>query len=289
MRRPLLFLSVALLGVALYAASFSWWLEAEIVDSEAFVATTVEVLNQPDARDATAEIIVERLVEELPILGLLEGGLTKIFSDLLGTEELQGLLVLLGEELHGRMVTGDQSDFVLDLDPFRETLLTPLTALAPELVDLVPDSWFRSVSIVDGDVIPDIEPYVEVNRIVAVLAAGASILLILVTAMLARRWWTGLGLVGAAMTFAGGAAVLLVSAASSFVAGTISDESLKALTTSLYDGLTRSLVARSLLLVFAGLVLIGIGLLPWVVGNRQQMTDSRAQTAEHRQQSTDIR
>ena len=275
MRRPLLFLSIGLLGVALYAANFSWWLETEVIDSEAFVETTVEVLNEPAARDATAAIIVERLVEELPILGLLESGLTSIFSDLLSTEELQGLLVLLGEELHGRMVTGDQSDFVLDLDPFRETLLTPLTALAPELVDLVPESWFRSVAIVDGDVIPDIEPYVEVNRIVAVVATGASILLILVTATLAKRWWTGLGFVGLAMAFAGGASAFLVSVASSFVAGTITDESLKDLATSLYEGLTQSLLARSLLLVFAGLVLIAIALVPWIAGSRHQSTDSR--------------
>jgi len=263
MRRPVAFLVVVLLAVSLYVANFSWWLSAEVVDREAFVASTVEVLNESEAREATAVIMVGRLVEQLPILTVIESGLAEIFADLLATEELQGLLVLLGEELHTRMVTGDTSALVLDLDPFRELLIAPLAALAPELVDQVPESWFDSVAVVDSGVIPNIEAPVALNGFVVIFATVSSVLLIVATVALSKRWKTAFVLIGGAMVFAGAVSALLVPVAGSIVADLFSNDSLDILATSLFSGLTDTLTARSLLLIFAGLSLGGVALIGW--------------------------
>jgi len=261
--RPVVLVVVALLAVALYVANFSWWLNAEVIDSEAFVASTVDVLNEPEAREATSSIMVGRLVEQLPILVVIEDGLVEIFADLLSTEELQGLLVVLGEELYARTVTGDESSLVLSLDSFREPLLAPLAVLAPELVDEVPETWFDSVSILDSGVIPNIEPLVARNGLVLFVASVSSVLLVIATVALSKRWWTAIALIGGALAFAGVASALLVPAAGSIVAGQFSDNSLDVLATSLYRGLTDTLIARSLLVLFAGLTLSGVAFIAW--------------------------
>jgi len=263
MSRPVVLFVVALLFVSLYVANFSWWLSAEVVDSEAFVASTVDVLNEPEARKATASIMVDRLLEQFPILSVIEDGLVEIFTDVLSTEEMQGLLVLIGEELHDRMVTGDVSALVLDLQPFREPLLAPLTALAPELVDEVPETWFDSVTIVEDDVVPNVEPLVDLSRLVALIASVSSVLLAVATAVLSRRWWTAFALIGGAAALAGLVSALLVAAAGSVVAGQFSNDSLDVLATSLYRGLTDTLVARSVLLALAGIALGGVALMTW--------------------------
>lgn len=261
MNRPAVAFVVALLAVSLYVANFSLWLRSEVIDSEAFVATTVEVLNEPEAREATATLMVVRLVERVPILLVVQAGLVEIFTELLATDELQELLAVLGQELHTRMVAGDPGALVLDLDPFREPLLAPFAELAPELVDEVPDTWFDAVAVLDDGVIPNVEPFISLTGLVAFVAGVSSLSLIVVTAVLSNRWWKAAALVGGAAIVAGAATALLVPVAGSFVSGRFSDVSLDVLATSLYEGLTDSLTARSLLLVLFGLVLGGVALI----------------------------
>jgi hypothetical protein len=263
MRRPLVLLSTVLLAVALYVANTAWWLDAEVLDTDEFVNSAVVVLNQPSSRDTMATIVVARLVEEIPLLTLVEDALVGVFSDLLGTDQLQDVLVLISQELHQRMVSGDTGPIVIDLEPYHDVLLSPIEAISPELAGLVPDSWFRSVEVLEGGVIPDLSPYAENGLRTAYAAVAIAFALVVIIIARTDRWMIRLVSVGGAFLVAGGLSVLAVPAGRATVSSIHGGTSREALVLSLYDELTRSLTAQSLALTFVGLAMIGVAIVIW--------------------------
>jgi len=266
MRRPLILLSAVLLAVALYVANVAWWMNSEVLDEDAFVETAVVVLNQPSSRDTMARIVVERLVEEIPLLLLVDDVLVNVFAELLGTEQLQNALVLVSEELHQRMVSGETGPIVIDLEPYRGVLLSPIEAIAPELAELVPESWFSSVEVLEGGVIPDLSTIAEKAPPVAIAAfivAGALGALIVAVA---ERWMVRLAAVGASFLVAGGLSASTVPAGTTTVAAVVADTSREVLVANLYGELTSTLTARSLVLILVGVAMIAVALGLWVFG-----------------------
>jgi len=263
MRRPLILLSTVLLAVALYLANTAWWLDAEVLDADEFVNTAVVVLNQPSSRDTMATIVVARLIEEIPLLTLVDDALIGVFSDLLGTEQLQDVLILVSEELHERMVSGDTGPIVIDLEPYHDVLLSPIEAISPELADLVPDSWFRSVEVLEGGSIPDLSAYAASGSSIAFVAAAIAVVFIVIIVAVADRWMIRLVTIGGSFLVAGGLSVLAVPAGRATVATLHSGTAREALVLNLYDELTGTLTARSLALMFVGLAVIGVAAVIW--------------------------
>lgn len=265
MRSALVLLLAGLLAVALYVANVAWWMDSEVLDTDAFVETAVVVLNQPTSRDTMAAIVVDRLVEEIPVLMLVDDALANVFSALLGTDSLQGVLVLVSEELHQRMVGGETGPIVVDLEPYRDVLLAPIEAISPELAALVPDSWFRSVEVLEGGVIPDLSAIAENARAFAVGAAIAAVVLIVAIIALARRWAARFGAVGGALLIGGGLAALAVPAGAETISSVYAGATREVLIVNLYEALTRPLTERSLVIVVIGLILIGVALASWAI------------------------
>ncbi len=263
MRRPLIVATTALLAMFLYVANFAWWLDTQVLDRDQFVATAVDVLGMPTSRDATAKIIVDELVEEVPLLRIIDTALVSVFSELLATEQLEGLLMVLAVEVHERLVTGDQSAIIIDLEPYRDTLLAPVEAISPELVSLVPDGWFRSVDVLEESAVPNLEPYARLTESILVVALAMVALLAIATVALFRRRMAAFVAIGGAFVVAGGLSTFLVPAARSITVSQFGSESLGVVVLNLNSELTRTLVARSWLLAFVGLTLVGIGLILW--------------------------
>ncbi len=265
MRSALVLLLAGLLAVALYVANVSWWMDSEVLDTDAFVDTAVVVLNQPASRDAMAAIVVERLVEEIPLLMLVDDALADVLSAVLGTDSLQGVQVLVSEELHQRMVGGETGPIVVDLEPYRDVLLSPIEAISPELAALVPDSWFSSVEVLEGGAIPDLSAIAENARAFAIGAAIAAVVLIVAIVTLARRWAVRFGAVGGAFLIGGGLAALAVPAGAETISAVYAGAPREVLIVNLYEALTQPLTERSLVILAIGLILIGVALASWAI------------------------
>ncbi len=251
--------------MALYVANVGWWLETEILDSDQFVATTLVAMEVDSTRDAAAEIIVDRLADEFPLLRLLDTALVSLFSDLLGSDTIRPLIVATATDAHRRLIEGDQSALVVDLDPYRGLLLAPLESLSPELASRVPDDWFRSVQVLEAGTLPDLSRYGERTEAAAVLAALVSVALIAIVFAATRRWFSGFMAVGTAFVLGGGISALLAPGARSTAGYFIEDEPSTVLVTGMFDVFTQSLTTRSLAILGAGALLFVLGLLGWLI------------------------
>lgn len=265
MRRTIVVLGTAMLAIALYFANVAWWLETEILDSDQFVATTLEAMEEETTRDAAAEIIVDRLVVEFPLLRLLDSALVSLFSDLLGRDVIEPLIVATSTDVHRRIVEGDQSALIVDLNSYRELLLAPLESLSPELAARVPDDWFRTVEVLEEGTLPDVSAYARNTATAAIGAALLSLGLMALLFVMSRRWFSAFMAVGIGFVLAGGFSALLVPGARSTAAIFVEDEPSTVLITGVFDVFTQPLLDRSFVILAAGAVLIVAGVLGWLI------------------------
>ncbi len=266
MRRPLILLSVVILAVALLVANVAWWMDSEVLDNDAFVESAVVALNQPTSRDAIATIVVDRLVEEVQVLVVVDDLLVSVFSRLLGTPELQDVLVLVSQDLHQRMVSGETGPIIIDLEPYREVLLGPVEAISPELASRVPGSWFRAVEVLEGGVIPDLSAIAEKGRTAAIAAAAVAVALIVLIVVVAERWWVRLGAIGTSFLVAGGLSAVAISAGVETVVAVNPGTPRAVLVANLSTELAASVTKRSLDLVVIGAVLVVAALVMLAIG-----------------------
>jgi hypothetical protein len=273
MRRTVVVLATAILAMALYFANVAWWFETEILDTDTFVATTLEAMEDEATRDAAAAIIVDTLADEFPLLRLLDAALVGLFSDLLGRDVIEPLIVATATDVHSRIVEGDQSALIIDLDPYRGLLLAPLESLSRELAALVPDDWFRTVEVLEEGTLPDVSAYVRHTRTAAIAATLLSVGLAAVILAISKRWFSAFVAVGVAFMFAGGFSALLPLGARSTAAVFIEDGSSTALLTGVFNAFTEPLTTRSLMILGLGAVLSVAGLLGWLVDRDKRTSD----------------
>ena len=265
MRRTIVVLASVSLAIALYFANVAWWLESEILDQESFVTTAVEAMEHDATREAASAIIVDTLADEFPLLQLLDSALVGLFSDLLESDVIHPLIVATSSDVHRRIVEGDQSALVIDLDPYRELLLAPLESLSPQLAASVPDDWFRSVEVLDEGDLPDLSAYAEHTTRAAIIATLASVGLVATLFVVSKRWYSAFVAVGAALALAGGFSALLGPGARFTAALFVDDEPSTVLLTGVLGAFTQSLTARSLAILAAGALLLVAGLLGWLI------------------------
>ena len=265
MRRWIVVLATAVLAMALYFANVAWWLETEILDADTFVATALVAMEDDTTRDAAAAIIVERMVDEFPLLRLLDSPLTQLFSELLGSDVIEPLIVATSTDVHRRIIEGDQSALIIDLDPYRELLLSPLESLSPELAARVPDDWFRTVDVFEEGTLPDLSGYASRTRTSAIVATLVAMVLVPIILVVSKRWFSAFTAVGVAFILAGGLSAILVPGARSTVAILIQDEPSTVLLTGVFNAFSQPLTSRSLAILAAGSLLLVVGLLGWLV------------------------
>jgi hypothetical protein len=254
-----------MLAMALYFANVSWWLEAEILDTGAFVETTLEAMEDEETRDAAAAIIVDELALEFPLLRLLESALVGLFSDLLNRDVIQPLIVATATDVHRRIVDGDQSALIVDLDPYRGLLLAPLESLSPELAASVPDDWFRTVDVLEEGALPDLSAYARNTRSAAIMTTIVSLILVALLFVVSRRWFASFVAVGSAFVLAGGSSALLVPGARSTVTLFVDDGPRSALLIGMFNAFTHPLTTRSLGILAAGALVLVIGVIGWLI------------------------
>jgi len=263
LRSPIAILLAALLGVLIYVGNFAWWFDREVADSENFVDSTVVALGERDSREALGQLIADRLVDQYPILIVVESNLVGMFSDLLATAALGEVIRFVGVDVHERIITGNQNAIVINLEDYRDAIMAPLAAVAPRLADLVPDGWFVSVEVLDDGALPDLSLYAQwtsTARFIAIVGAAALMALLLWSV---KRRGMGVVLVGVAFMLAGFASGLLAPGGRWLATRDVDRRSIEVLVTNAYNEFARSLLLSAAILFLIGLALVSIGIALW--------------------------
>jgi len=256
-------LIAVLLSALIYLGNFSWWLDAQVIDPDAFGDETVAALNQESSRIAMGELIVDRLVDELPLLIVLKSNLASLFSELLASPALREVLAFVASEIHDRLVTGSDEAIVVDLGEYREAILGPIEAVAPRLVSLVPQDWFTTVVVLDEGSLPDLSRQARWAGTVKYLSIVGALALAVLLLRFVKRRGLGVALVGMAFLLAGFATAVLVPGAKAMALARAQNQSVETIISNTYDQFTGHLKVSALVFALVGAGLIAIGVARW--------------------------
>ncbi len=258
--------ATTLLAALIYGANFGWWLDGSVIDSDSFVESTVEALDEESSRTAVSQLIVDQMIDEFPLLIVLESNLVVLFSDLLSTDAFSGVVTIVAVDVHERIVTGNQDAIVVSLIEYRDIILGPLEVVAPRLAELVPDQWFNSIEILEPGVVPDLSDSGKWIGIVKVLAALGALALMAAMLWLAQRRSLAVVLIGVAFSIAGVATVMLVPGARWLTLKDIDRVPVQVVIGNTYDAFTHQLLWSAGVLFILGVTLIVLGAALWIGG-----------------------
>lgn len=261
-----------LLAVFIYLANVAWWIDSEIVQSDTFVASSVEALGQDSSRDAMARLIVDRLVDEYPLLIILDSSLVSLFSDLLDSPALEDILVLVSADIHDRMMTGNQEVIVVDLLEFRDVILGPVEAAAPRLAALIPDSWFTSIVVLEAGALPDLSAVAKLVGPVKIVSMVGIVILVAFILWYLRRRGAGLIAIGASCGIAALGTAILVPGGKAMTLMGVDQTALEVIVADTYDQFTNSLKLSSLVLVVIAVGISATGYVLWVADDDSDRT-----------------
>lgn len=260
MRSPTSILLAALLGLLIYVGNFAWWFEREVVHPEHFVDSAVVALGQVDSRDAMGRLIVDRLVDGYPLLIVVEANLVGMFSDLLATPALSKVVTSVGVDVHKAIVTGSQDAIVINLKEYRDPILAPIEAIAPQLAELVTEEWFVSIEVLEIGALPDLSLYAHWTNTARFVAIVGAVALTVFLLWFVKRRDLGTTLIGMALMFAGFASALLVPGGRWLVIRDVHRPSIEVLVTSTYNEFTKSLLLSAAVLSLVGFAFIATGI-----------------------------
>jgi hypothetical protein len=261
------FLLAVLLAALIYIGNFSWWLDNQILEPGEFAEATVTALRLESSRDALGRLIADRLVDEFPLLVVLESNLATLFSELLASPALEEVLAFVATEIHNRIVTGGDGAIVVDLASFRDVILGPIEAVAPRLAILVPDDWFSSVEVLEEASLPDLSRQAQWVGTVKFLPIIGALLVVFLLMWHARRRGANTALIGMAFLLAGLATAVLVPGARIVALAQARDASVEVIVSNTYDQFTGYLKASALAFALVGVALVAIGISLWAASS----------------------
>ncbi|MCB1247043.1 MAG: hypothetical protein KDB69_07255, partial [Acidimicrobiia bacterium] len=244
-----------LIAVLVYIATFGVWINRNLVDTESFVGSTVATFEDETSRDALADLVVVRIVEDRPLLTLVSPLLSDLVAGLLDGDRLEAMLTTIGIKLHGILFDGTQTGIVIDLTPVGDLLMPPLERLFPSIADEIPADVFREIVLVEPGTVPELSPYAKGVRALTWIAIILVIALIVIHLVMRRSKWKAVLSVGIAFVGSGLATVVLVNQARRLTVASPDNADVATLVTNLFDNLTHSLRSYGWWVVVLGLVI----------------------------------
>lgn len=260
-RRTIIGVAALLLAMAVYLVNFGFWVQQELLDEDAFVASALDSFAVEGSPEALADIVAGKMIAEYPAAIVLGPALSSLLTNLLVTDAFQPALVEVAEDLHVRLTGGETSAIVIDLAPHEENIMEAIASAAPGLVDLVPDGLFRTYTVFDAGEVPNAAGGLQLVELMSLLAVMGAIVLVGIIAFVGRSIASIFGAVGLALLLGGAVGLLLVPLGGNSIGLLTSNASYEVLGNNLFDVLIDSLAGRSLSLIIVGAAMFAIALI----------------------------
>jgi len=252
----------ALLFAALiYVVNFGVWASRDLVDSAAFSESAVSALTEESSREAIANLVVDEIVEDRPVLALAATPMKGLVADALGNQAFESILVAVAGRLHASLFDGSADGITIELSAIRDRVVPVVAGLFPEVAEQLPEDVFEDVVIVEEGSVPELSPALTTVRrvlwLVLILAVGLGIALF----FLIRDRANALLVVGSSVMLSGLITAFLVPGGRSLTVGSADNPDVEVIVSNLYNSLVNGLKLQSRLLLLVGVALVVAGYL----------------------------
>lgn len=262
------------ISVLVFIANIGIWAQRQVLEPGALSVATLEALHEDDSEQAIARFLMDEAIEEVELLRAVRIPGEQAIGVVLASGVLDETYIEVTDLVRERIVTGDGEAVVIDLLDLKETILGPIADLAPGLVDLIPDSVFRDIVIIESGALPSLRFAAEMTPLATAGAAAAAVFLAVLLLAFSRRRAFALLAIAGAVAAAGGWTLVWIEAGRPQLIGRIDDELAVVLAGNAYDVLVRSLREQSMLVIFAGIIIAAMALL-WYLGEQLSRSGDR--------------
>jgi hypothetical protein len=260
-RRTIIAVTALLLAMSIYVANFGFWMRTEVVDVETFTESAIVSFAIDGSYEAIGDIVAERMTDEYPVLALMGSSLGTLLGTILATEPFEPALEAVARDVHAQLFDGAAEPVVIDLSSYQNIILDTLSGLAPGLVELLPDGFFREYTLFESSEIPGLSDDAENLRVATWVSTVGIVMFGLLVLFVARSAIVSTMAIGVALIIAATATLIVLPPARGTMRIAISSDAYTTLAVNLYDTATASLVTRSLILGGSGAVMVILSML----------------------------
>lgn len=269
MRRSIIVLATIILAGSTFAAAVGLWVDAEIADEDAFVASSLESFSVEGSYEAIGTSMATKVIDAYPSLELLGATLETLFAALVATEPFEPLLADVATQVYEVAVDGSGAPVLIDLAEYRDVVLESLAAISPDLAARVPAGVFTSFELFGAGELPDASLQIDAMTAVGWLAVVVAMAMVVLLVLFLRRGRLALGSIGAALLVGAGSVAVFIPLGRLAAGWTFTNEAYLVLSQNLYDTLVIPLWQRAWIIGGAGLVLVGIAAVGSVTSSRR--------------------
>jgi hypothetical protein len=268
-RRSIIVLATIILAGSTFAAAVGLWVDAEIADEDAFVASSLESFSVEGSYEAIGTSMATKVIDAYPSLELLGATLETLFAALVATEPFEPLLADVATQVYEVAVDGSGAPVLIDLAEYRDVVLESLAAISPDLAARVPAGVFTSFELFGAGELPDASLQIDAMTAVGWLAVVVAMAMVVLLVLFLRRGRLALGSIGAALLVGAGSVAVFIPLGRLAAGWTFTNEAYLVLSQNLYDTLVIPLWQRAWIIGGAGLVLVGIAAVGSVTSSRR--------------------
>jgi hypothetical protein len=244
----------------LLAGNVALWVERNIAHEERFVATTRDVLDEPEVQRALARRIVNQMLADQPVLRTILGGQSeRAVSTLIGSEAFDGVLDYVAEHLYAMSITGEYP--TITIPAFHaEELAQVIATLIPGAAGMVRgQANALQIEIFARRDIPTFEREVRVTRQLGFAAGALGVVLLSAQVVAAGNVRRGLRWAGLSLAVAAVATLPVAFLARGWLRGRVPDDAARTILDHVYGSTMTSVLLQVALVLAAGAALAVIG------------------------------
>jgi hypothetical protein len=258
----------ALAALMLPFALVGVWVQRVVLDRDAFVDLSGDLLDEPAIRLALADSLTDELVDAGALPQNLQEPVDPVVAQLFTTPAVAGGFEVAMGQLYDQLDAGDET-LVLDLSPALAAGTAELAAIDPRLAAAIPDgAVLPPIVVAQRDDVPLVWDMVDVARRIAVLAPIAVLALLGTAVAVARRHWLTLIAAGLTITAVSVGLLGLLTVTREVIAGGVSRVTASDAFAATWSVLQGSLTGQVALVAALGVVVAGAGIALQLVGRK---------------------
>lgn len=262
------------ISVLVFVANLGIWAQRQLLEPDALAVATLEALHEDDSEQAIAAFLMDEAVEEVELLRAVRTPGEQAIGVVLDSGVLDETYVQVTDVVRERIVTGNSDAVVIDLLDLKETILGPISLLAPGLVDLIPDRVFQDIVILEEGALPSLKLAAEMTPWATAAAGAAAVFIAVLLFAFSRRRAAALLAIAVAVAAAGAWSLVWIEAGRPQLIGRIDDDLAVVLAGNAYDVLVRTLWEQSMMLILGGVIIAAMALL-WFLGEQLSQSGRR--------------
>lgn len=159
-------------GLGLFMGQSAVWVSSTVFNQKMFVETTNNVLTTEESRNDIAALIVDRALDDRPVVKrLVSGQATALLSGLLGSDLVSNIYTRVANSAYAYITSPNQQDIAIDLTSIK----TPLSGVVSfaenrgQTVQFDPSQIPDQIVLLDADDVPDLSGYIQAILVLNVL------------------------------------------------------------------------------------------------------------------------